>query len=178
MRSRSTLLLLIALVTVTAGGFAPGESVVGVTADATPSADLFPGGRGAAQFDVSNGSAHPVTLRSVSFGPARSSDEAGCPGHVLRVPSSALRHEIALAAGESERHVVIPAAFALSVRAPDACQGVTFVVPTSVAGVGGTPTTLPATGVPISDVAVVAMVLLGVGVVIHLGSRARRGGTG
>jgi hypothetical protein len=142
----------------------PGAAIT-LVAEPHPTADLFPGGAGAAQFTIDNPGDAAVQLVSVSFGAASSSDPGRCGANYLTVsrtlPLSVRVPEHAQAVAQS-----VPGAFQLSDDAPDGCQGVTFTVDTTVKGVPEGSAELPDTGVNAVGLGLVAVSLLGVGVAL------------
>ena len=101
-------------------------------APAAPVGDLFPGGVGAAQFIVNNPNHVVARLESLSFGTVRSSDPTGCPAGLLGTHPITLPPGEVVAAGATAAAFRIAGAFTLAEQAPDQCQGVTFLVDTTV----------------------------------------------
>jgi hypothetical protein len=111
-------------------------------AASAPVADLFPGGTGTAQFSVDNPNAAAARLESVSFGSVRSSSPVSCPASLLSTHPVVLPAGDVVAAGASGQPYRVAGAFTLAEAAPDGCQGVTFIVDTTVrANIEGQETT-------------------------------------
>lgn len=169
----------------------PGPVPLVLHAPAMPVADLFPGGTGTAQFTVDNPNPSAARLESVSFGAARSSSPASCPASLLSTHQVALPAGDVVPAGASGQPYRVAGAFTLAEVAPDGCQGVIFLVDTtvlanvdgqettsSVGGTGGTGApgqrtsggagTLAWTGSPVLAVAIVGALVLLAGVILRV----------
>lgn len=103
-----------------------------LSAPAAPVGDLVPGGVGAAQFTVNNPNGFPARLESLSFGAVRSSDPVGCPASMLGTHPITLPNGDVVPAGATAAAFRIAGAFTLAEQAPDGCQGVTFLVDTTL----------------------------------------------
>lgn len=167
-----------------------------LSAPAAPVGDLFPGGVGAAQFIVNNPNHVVARLESLSFGTVRSSDPTGCPAGLLGTHPITLPPGEVVAAGATAAAFRIAGAFTLAEQAPDQCQGVTFLVDTTVlASIDGqqissssgdtartgaparspVPGILAWTGAPLLAVAALGGLLLVIGIGVRiLGNLARR----
>lgn len=100
-----------------------------IVANATPTADLYPGGNGAAQFTVTNTNPFAVTVTSITFGTVTSSDETNCPASNLTAVSTTVGSlSIAVPANGSSAAQSLSNAFLLATAAPNGCQGVTFTI--------------------------------------------------
>jgi len=109
---------------------------VTLDAVATPTADLYPGGQGAAQFTVTNPNPYPVQLTSISFTTVTSGNEANCPATNLTVAATIdlSASPISVPANGQSGTESVPGAFTLSASAPDGCQGVVFTVDATATG--------------------------------------------
>jgi hypothetical protein len=103
-----------------------------LSAPAAPVGDLFPGGVGAAQFTVNNPNPFAARLESLSFGTVRSSDPTGCPATLLGTHPVTLPASDVVPAGATAAAFRVAGAFTLAAQAPDQCQGVTFLVDTTL----------------------------------------------
>ncbi len=139
-----------AIATLTAGGVALASWLVGgtgtayskagtlqalstVDVSATISGDLYPGGSGAATVKVHNPNPIPLVVTAATGnGSITSSDNANCPGSNLTFTDQT-GLSIDIPAGGDAQQVFANAA-QLSANAPNACQGVTFMIPVSVQG--------------------------------------------
>jgi hypothetical protein len=108
---------------------------VTLAASTTPTADLFPGGSGAAQFTVTNPNPYAVQLTSISFTTVTSGDDTNCPAANLTVAATVnLASPITVQANDTSGPQSVPEAFTLSADAPDGCQGVVFTVDATASG--------------------------------------------
>jgi hypothetical protein len=123
--------------TVTGTGQASGQAItlkqLTVAAKSAPAADLYPGHVGNAQFTVTNPNSYAVQLSSVTIGPVTSSKPA-CPGSAVQPAASpvTLKQPVTVSAGQTQTFTV--PALKMSPDAPDACQGATFTMQTTVTG--------------------------------------------
>lgn len=105
-----------------------------LTANASPAADLFPGGTGAAQFTVENPNPFPVQVTALQFGAVTSSAPTACPASNLATTNVTLGTPIAVPADGTSPAQSVGKAFTLATNAPNGCQGVTFTVATTATG--------------------------------------------
>lgn len=115
---------------------AQGLTVTAVTPTG-PAASLYPGGAASAYFQVANPNPYPVTITTIAWGTAVSTNPTSCPNSNISVDTNAPKTGLtinvpanATAATFSEPNVLD-----LAHSAPDGCQGVAFNVPMTVTGV-------------------------------------------
>ena len=112
-----------------------GSVSAGVVAVATPVASLYPGASTAVYFTVSNPNAFPVTYNAVTFGTVSVSGDPTTCNPATYVTTTVPTVSIAVAANTTSTVQSPAGAITLSSSAPDACQGRTFTVVTSLTGV-------------------------------------------
>jgi hypothetical protein len=125
--------------TVTGNGQADDKAVTAqtltITAAASPTADLFPGGTGALQFTVTNPNPFGVSLTSLSTTTVTSSDPTNCPAaNVTAAAGPTSITAIAVAAHATSPVQSVPGVVSMVTAAPNGCQGVTFTVTATLSG--------------------------------------------
>lgn len=109
-------------------------AAVTLTASATPTADLYPGASGAAQFTVTNPNPYAVTINTLTFGTVTSSDPTNCPAtNITTTAKTGL--SIAVPANGTSAPQSVASSFTMATTAPNGCQGVTFTVAATATGV-------------------------------------------
>lgn len=124
--------------TVSASGTSQASSasiVNGVVSPATPSSLLYPGATTGAAFTVTNPNTFPVIYTAVSFGTVTSDDALNCPPS--NVTTSNQTVSISLAAGQTSPVQTPAGSVSMLAGAPNACQGRTFSIATTVSGSSG-----------------------------------------
>ena len=104
-----------------------------VSAQSAPAADLYPGHTGNAQFTVTNPNTYGVQLTSVTIGTVTSS-KAGCPGSDVQPVATPMTLKAPVTVGAGQTQTFTVPALKMSPAAPDACQGATFTMSTTVTG--------------------------------------------
>lgn len=114
-----------------------GTPVVGTVTSATPTTSLYPGGSTPVYFTVSNPNTFPVTYTAATFGTVTVSGDATTCDPATYITTANQTLSIALAAGATSTVQSPAAAIKLADTAPDACQGRTFTIATTVTGQSG-----------------------------------------
>lgn len=106
-----------------------------ITAAASPTADLFPGGSGALQFTVTNPNPYGVTLTSFTTSTITSGDQANCPStNVTASASGTLASPIVVGANATSAAQSVAGLVSMAGAAPNGCQGVTFTIAMTLSG--------------------------------------------
>jgi hypothetical protein len=100
----------------------------------TTTADLYPGfTQGDVFMSVSNPNPYPVNITSLTPGAITSSSGTCAASNITVLPATGL--SIPVAANATNVAVTVPNIVTMITTAPDACQGVTFTVAVTLAGV-------------------------------------------
>ncbi len=108
-------------------------------ASATATADLYPGySGGKVSFTLANTNPYAITFTSMTPGTVTSSDQTNCPA--TNVTASAKTGlTLNVAANATSAPLSIDGVAAMSIAAPNGCQGVTFTIPLTLTGMQDTP---------------------------------------
>lgn len=123
----------------TGSGYAEAGTAQELTTIGTPTTTgvLYPGGSGDLALSISNPNPYPVTVVSVTGNGTITSDTAGCtPDNHGVTFTDQTDLDLQVPAEDSASHVLV-GAVAMDQTAADACQGATFTVPITFAGVSG-----------------------------------------
>lgn len=110
-----------------------GTRTAGVVAVATVTEVLYPGASAPVYFTVTNPNSFPVTYNSATLGTVAVDDATACPVANITLTNPAV--SISLAAGATSSVQSPAGAISMSSTAPDGCQGRTFTITTTLAGV-------------------------------------------
>lgn len=96
-------------------------------------ADLYPGANGAVYFSVNNPNDYAITLSSATFGAVTPDDAVACPAsNVTTTNKTGL--SLVVPAGSTGTAFSLPSAVSMVAAAPNGCQGRTFTIAATVAG--------------------------------------------
>jgi hypothetical protein len=114
-----------------------GTPVVGTVAVATPVDGLYPGGSTPVYFTVTNPNSFPVTYNAATFGTVSVDGDATTCAPATYISTTNQTISVTVAAGATSTVQSPAGAITMDTTAPDACQGRTFTVATTVTGVSG-----------------------------------------
>lgn len=106
-----------------------------VTADATPTAALYPNGPAGALYLRINASSRPVKVTGLRQDTGRPVTVSGAPGTCSgTVITVATVGNLAITVSASAVNATVPSVVSIATNAPGSCQGATFTIPVILTG--------------------------------------------